>query len=40
MYEQISKSEENTKKIAYKLASKLRKGDIVVLSRRFGRREN
>lgn len=35
MYEVISKSEEETKKIAYELASKLTKGDIVVLSRRF-----
>ena len=35
MYELISKSEEETKKIAYKIASKLSVGDIVVLSRRF-----
>ena len=40
MYEVISKSEEETKKIAYELASKLTKGDIVVLSRRFGRRKD
>ena len=40
MYEFISKSEEETKKIAYELAAKLTKGDIVVLSRRFRSREN
>ena len=36
MYEIISKSEEETKKIAYEFASKLTKGDVIVLSRRFG----
>ena len=35
MYEIISKSEQETKKIAYELASKLSKGDVVILSRRF-----
>lgn len=40
MYEIISKSEEETKKIAYELASKLSNGDVVVLSRRFGRGKN
>ena len=40
MYEVISKNEEETKKIAYELASKLTKGDVVVLSRRFRRRKN
>ena len=35
MYEIISRNEQETKKIAYELASKLSKGDIVVLSRRF-----
>ncbi|MGN1301019.1 MAG: hypothetical protein ACI4U9_00565 [Clostridia bacterium] len=40
MYEVISKSEEETKKIAYELASKLTKGDVVVLSRRFRRRKD
>ena len=31
MYKLISKNEENTKKIAYKLASKLQTGDVVLL---------
>lgn len=31
MYKYISNSEDNTKKIAYKLASKLRTGDVVLL---------
>ena len=35
MYEIISKSEQETKKIAYELASKLSKGDVIILSRRF-----
>ena len=40
MYEIISKSEQETKKIAYELASKLSKGDVVVLSRRFRSRKD
>ncbi len=40
MYEIISKSEEETKKIAYELASKLSKGDVVILSRGFRCRED
>ena len=40
MYEIISNSEQETKKIAYKLASKLSKGDVIILSRRFRGREN
>lgn len=40
MYEIISKSEQETKKIAYEIASKLSKGDIIVLSRRFGSWKN
>ena len=33
MYEIISNNENETKEIAYKLASKLQKGDIIVLVR-------
>ena len=40
MQEFISNSELETKQIAYNLASKLYKGNIVVLSRRFRRWQN
>ena len=35
MFNFVSHNEEETKKIAKKIASKLQKGDIVILSRRF-----
>lgn len=40
MEEFISNSELETKQIAKKIASKLSKGDIIVLSRRFRCRKN
>ena len=35
MYKFISHNENETKEIAYKLASKLKNGDILLLERRF-----
>ena len=40
MLELISNNENETKKIAYNLASKLHPKDIVILSRRFRKWEN
>ena len=40
MYNFVSTSVEETKKIAYELASKLKSGDVIVLTGDLGVREN